>query len=115
MLVRSIAQRSIRRRKRKSEPGKPPSSHVGYLREYIAFVQSGTVWRPSVVVGPVLLPGNSAVIDTPIPGVLEYGGYSYIWRGTHGRYWRERAHIRPRPFMRPALDKAWDRYLQWWR
>lgn len=115
-LVRTIAQRSMyRRKKKKSLPGKPPYSHVGYLRDYIAFVQSNSFLRQSVVIGPVLLPGNKAVVDTPIPGVLEYGGDSYICRGSHGHFWRERAHIRPRPYMEPALIKAWDRYIQWWR
>ena len=35
--VRRTARRSIRKRKRRSRPGKPPSSHSGLLKRFIFF------------------------------------------------------------------------------
>lgn len=86
-LVRTIARRSIRKRKKESEPGQPPSSHSGLLRGtgsgpgiYYAFDPVHT----SVVIGPTPLNQISYVfvgggegrkfIRGAIPSILEKGG-----------------------------------------
>jgi len=65
--VRRTAKSSIRKRKRISAPGKPPSSHTGLLKNFIFFGYDAT--KQSVVVGPIRL--NTRV---NAPEVLEYGG-----------------------------------------
>jgi len=49
--VRTTAKHSIRKRKRISEPGEPPSSHTGLLRRFIFFGYDRD--RRSVVIGPI--------------------------------------------------------------
>jgi hypothetical protein len=65
--IQRRAKSSIRKRKRVSKPGEPPSSHVGTLRNLIYF--SFDPPSRSVVVGPTPL-GAVGVV----PPVLEYGG-----------------------------------------
>jgi ribosomal 50S subunit-associated protein YjgA (DUF615 family) len=48
--VRQRAKSSIRQRKRASDPGKPPSSHTGVLKDFIFFGYEAD--RQSVVIGP---------------------------------------------------------------
>jgi len=48
--VRTAARSSIRRRKRVSAPGEPPSSHTGLLKRLIFFGYDRQ--RRSVVIGP---------------------------------------------------------------
>lgn len=69
-LIRTIARRSIRRRKGASKPGKPPYSHVGLLRDMIFF--SFGPDKKSVVVGPAKLERTNSPV--PAPGLLEHGG-----------------------------------------
>lgn len=75
--VRRAARSSIRPRKRASEPGKPPSSHTGFLRENIQFAYDPRT--NSVIIGPTA--GNQVFFDRDIqpvhgivPQILEYGG-----------------------------------------
>ena len=91
--VRTAARHSIRKRKAVSEPGQPPSSHVGLLRKLILFGYDRT--RRSVVIGPMPLHRGSDA-----PQLLEYGGRARR-RDRRGR--RRIARYRARPFMGPAL------------
>lgn len=90
--VRTRARSSIRRRKKSSPPGRPPSSHSGELRLiFFAFDRE----TRSVVVGPVSTRGKAVA-----PGLLERGGDTT--RPT--RSGSERLHYRGNPFMKPAAD-----------
>jgi len=82
--VRTRAKSSIRKRKRVSSPGDPPSSHTGRLKKSIFF--SYDQKNGSVVVGPLRYGKNAA-------SVLEHGGTS------NGKLYRAR------PYMKPAFDK----------
>jgi len=93
--VRQRAKTSIRKRKRISSPGSPPSSHAGQLRGLIFFAWDSAI--ETVVVGPV--PFTSKVGRGIVPGVLERGGT--VTRDTKAG--KTAAHVAPRPFMAPAL------------
>lgn len=91
--VRQRAKTSIRKRKRISRPGEPPSSHTGKLKKNIYFGYDAQ--RKSVVVGATQWSRSGA------QSILEYGG-------TENRLRRNqtiRAIYRPRPYMRPAFSK----------
>jgi hypothetical protein len=65
--VRTRSRSSIRKRKGISEPGQPPSSHVGTLKKFIFFSFESTT--KSVVIGPTrTAEGGEA------PALLEHGG-----------------------------------------
>jgi hypothetical protein len=70
--VRRRDRSSQRRRKKVSDPGSPPSAHVGLIKEMTYFA-----WEPeskSVIVGP-------AFLNRPQPGVLvliEKGGDGHL-------------------------------------
>lgn len=74
--IRTAARSSIRKRKKPSPPGSPPSSHTGLLRRILFG------WDPStktVVVGPmktnqVFFDGQSKPVTGTVPGILERGG-----------------------------------------
>jgi hypothetical protein len=103
--VRQRAKTSMRRRKGVSEPGAPPSAHVGLVRDFVYFAYEPD--RHDVIIGPALLgrPGTRA----PLSGggvlrLLEEGGtveriMSHMLGGR-----KRMLHYRPRPFMRPAFD-----------
>lgn len=91
--VRKVAQRSIRRRKRPSQPGSPPSSHSGELRRFLYFAVDTR--RRSVVIGPAAT--NQTFFDDDmrpvrgtVPEVLEYGGAITIVEEWTGSRWRRR-------------------------
>jgi hypothetical protein len=65
--IQRRAKSSIRKRRRVSRPGEPPSSHVGTLRNLIYF--GFDTRQRSVVVGPTPV-GTVGVV----PPTLEYGG-----------------------------------------
>lgn len=78
-LVRTVAQRSMRRRKKASKPGSPPSARTdrprgGLLRNLLAFSYDPA--SKSVVIGSVPL-GKAQV-----PGLMEHGG---PWSGPNPR------------------------------
>ena len=107
--VRQTAKRSIRKRKKTSEPGKPPSSHTGLLKKFIYF--GFDVVRRSVVIGPVRLTQKGR---GEAPSVLEYGGIVTMRpRRRAGK--KRRANIRPRPFMGPAMEKEKQQLPALWR
>ena len=89
--IRTRAKTSIRKRKKISEPGQPPSSHEGSLRRLIFFGYDKTT--QSVVVGPAAFREGTA------PRLLEFGGS----RQTTAKSGAAKVLVyRPRPFMRPA-------------
>ena len=93
--VRTAARSSIRKRKAISQPGSPPSSHVGTLKRLIYFGYDPT--RRSVVIGPTPFHGEAEA-----PPLLEYGGRARR-RGYKGK--NVIATYRPRPFMGPAFER----------
>lgn len=100
--VRTTAKRSMRRRRRPSQPGKPPTVREGSLKRLIFFGWDRR--SETVVVGPL------PIKRSPVPNVLEFGGTipSKRRRGKFGRR-RGRVRIKARPFMGPALSKALER------
>lgn len=102
-LTRKIARQSIRRRKRTSSPGQPPSSRLGLLKRFILF---GELDPLTYVIGP------TAIRPSLAPKALEHGGLAIVsakTRSSGRRRWRVR--IRKRPFMRPALRTAMPKIL----
>ena len=97
--VRTRARSSIRKRKRASAPGQPPSSHVGLLKSLIFF--SYDQGRKSVVIGPTLSSRPSGAPET-----LEYGGDADVESFDRARKVRikHRTKIAARPFMGPAFE-----------
>jgi hypothetical protein len=106
-LVRTIARRSIRTRKKTSDPGKPPTNRTGLLRKFIFF--SWDAGTQSVVIGPEKLSG---VADGNSLRRLEFGGTGTA-TDKSGR--RRRVRYRARPFMNPALDAAKNKLPELWR
>jgi hypothetical protein len=90
--VRQRAKTSIRKRKKTAQPGSPPSSHLGILRDRIFFGYD--VSHEVTVVGPTLFRSNNPTG----PQLLEFGGRTISWRTkkpvTYAAF----------PFMRPAMD-----------
>lgn len=97
--VRTRARSSIRRRKRPSEPGTPPSDHGGALKRLLFFAYDEA--SRSVVVGPALFGGGrSAGQSPPAPAVEEFGGTVNV---TSRKGKKLALRYPPRPFMGPAL------------
>jgi len=106
--VRQRTRSSIRKRKRSSRPGEPPSSHTGLLRRFILFGYDRQ--RESVVVGPVGFRRSKA------PRVLEFGGRTTVETRRPGRRRKKRTvRIAARPYMRPALEKERSNLPAVWR
>lgn len=102
--VRQTARTSIRKRKAISEPGQPPSGHVGLLKRHIFFVFSPE--SRSVVIGPVLL--NKG---TDAPRLLEHGDTVVRRRGSQ----QVRMTYRARPFMGPAFEREQQKLSALWK
>ncbi len=113
--VRTTARQSIRKRKRVSRPGEPPSSRKGQLKRFLFYgYEPG---RDSVVIGPAKLSRSRF----SIPEILEYGGVSTIRvrsnRHRRGRRRRTRKQVAyaARPFMQPAFEKEQQKLPQIWK
>jgi hypothetical protein len=122
--VRRTARSSLRKRKKASEPGQPPSSHVGLVKQHLFFL-----WDPqhrSVVVGPVQLNRS----DPNTLELLEHGGTAtrrFVVieekkrRGTTRRVVSSRkakprtVRYRARPFMQPAFEKEQPKLADMWK
>ena len=103
--VRQTAKRSIRKRKRSSSPGQPPSSHTGLLKQFIYFGYDET--RRSVVIGPVVLARKAS----GIPEALEHGGNVTIqWGRARGKT----VTIEARPYMGPAFERELENISSLW-
>ena len=107
--VRRGAKSSIRKRKRASSPGQPPSSHAGLLKKFIFFGYERD--RRSVVIGPARL--NQKIGDAP--HALEHGGISTVVEGLRGRRRKRRVRIKARPFMGPAFEQEKPKLAAMWR
>jgi len=109
--VRTGAKHSIRKRKAVSEPGSPPSSHVGLLRRLIYFGYDPS--RRSVVIGPtpLHLPAGQAGGTAEAPPLLEYGGKARR-RGRKGR--PVTSTYKARPFMGPAFEREKPKLPAMW-
>ncbi len=107
--VRQSAKSSIRKRKKPSPPGSPPSSHTGLLKKFIFFGYDPR--KESVVIGPTRL--NRKGRDDPgnAPPLLEYGGTTTLVR--RGR--KKRTTYQARPFMGPAFTKEQTNLPAMWR
>lgn len=71
--VRKEARDLIRRQKKPSKPGNPPSSPTGRLKKSILFFYDKKA--KSVVIGPIKFSGvQLRQTNKPVPAVLEYGG-----------------------------------------
>jgi len=105
--VRRTAKQSIRKRKKVSRPGSPPSSHTGLLKKFIYFGYDAT--RRAVVVGAMRFTrrGNGEA-----PGLLEHGGTTTL---TDRRGKKRAANYRARPFMGPAYQKESPKLPDMWR
>ena len=104
--VRRTARSSIRKRKKLSSPGAPPSSHIGLLKKFIFFGYEPV--KRSVVIGPVRLSQKGR---GEAPHLLEYGGATKV----EHRGKSKRAKVRPRPFMGPAFEKEQPQLPAMWR
>lgn len=124
--VRRRARTSLRRRKKTSSPGQPPSVHASGRDSLKTILFGYEASRHSVVVGPVKLNQASRTSSgrMTIPQLHEFGGTAQIeeersrftppgmWfsrdrrrRARPGQRFRTRQAIYPaRPFMGPALD-----------
>lgn len=132
--IRQRARTSIRKRKKASKPGQPPTNRKGLLRKNIVFVYDAE--RRSVVIGPTLLNiiffnGDGQPERGTVPAVLEYGGqiqmlmryipYLGKWvradlrsrRRLVGQQLKMRkVTIAARPYMGPAFEKERPRFAQ---
>ncbi len=104
--VRTRSRSSIRKRKAISQPGQPPSSHVGTLKKFIFFSYEPA--KRSVVIGPTPIAGGGKA-----PELLEHGGTSVFVAPRRRR--RTTANYRPRPFMTPAFVAEQKNLPNLWR
>ncbi|MDH4201492.1 MAG: hypothetical protein OEV87_01185 [Phycisphaerae bacterium] len=104
--VRRTAKQSIRKRKKASAPGTPPSSHIGLLKRFIFFGYD--TQKRSVVIGPTRLTENNR---GEAPSILEYGGRTTV----QGNKKKTRVRIRSRPFMGPAFEKEKPNLPSLWK
>jgi hypothetical protein len=138
--VRTAARSSIRKRRRISEAGSPPSSHTGILKRFLYFGYDPE--RESVVIGPartnqIFVDGNGQPEGGLVPPVLEYGGRISVlevrypggkWHpvslrrfrsGRVAEYQEETRRrvvtIQPRPYMHPALNQELPKLPAMWR
>lgn len=108
--VRRTMKSSIRKRRKSSEPGKPPSSHTGLLKQFIFF--SFDPRSRSVVIGPEKL---NAKIGQVLEA-LEYGGQTTVATYRNRKVvGKETKYIRARPFARPALEMELSKLPEMWR
>lgn len=119
--VRKIARRSMRRRKKASRAGSPPSVHSGEPNLRTIFF----AWDPAidgVTVGPVRLSGEDP--DPRAPEVNEFGGTAVrtliVFAGQKpnrrpaGKK-KIRARYPKRDFMMPATETMAEKYPEEWK
>jgi hypothetical protein len=122
--IRRRARSSLRRRRRPSQPGQPPSVHstnnVATLKN-IQFAYDPQ--SQALVIGPVALTGGQSnfgpqLAGQTVPQVMEFGATVKMREARVGRSWRNRPRrvrsgqpirvrrvkYQPRPFMGPAFQ-----------
>ncbi len=116
--VRRTAKSSIRKRKKASAPGSPPSSHTGLLKRFIYFAYEPE--KQSVIIGPAKL--NAKEAGTPERLERSGGPTTIVNRVFRRRDGRNRIvkktrtiQIAPRPFMGPAMNKELPKLSAMWR
>lgn len=103
--IRTKARSLLRRRKRSSSPGSPPSVHskdpTASLKKILFAYDMAT---GGGVVGPVKINRSNPEFRSsePVPSIMESGGSVLIRRGKKSR--GRRVTYAARPFMQPALD-----------
>lgn len=135
--IRRRARSSMRRRKKVSTPGSPPSAHstdkVATLKNIQFFFDQR---KQSLVVGPVKLNQANDLVGgagrVTIPQLMEHGGrVSILEKSYDGTRWRRAdrrrrtrawevtrrriATYQPRPFMGPALIAETHNIPRAWR
>ena len=113
--IRRAARSSLRKRKRVSEPGQPPSVHT---QDRVATLKN--IWfvferrRASVVVGPLRLNGSTLQGSnrSTVPELHELGGSAVLESRKTKR--RRRARYAPRPFMGPAMKRELPKFEGLW-
>lgn len=98
-LIRTIARRSLRKRKKVSEPGNPPTNREGLLKKFLFFAWDAS--EQAVFTGPEKLGKTGSV-----PHLLEHGGVATVG-GKSVRY-------EARPTMQLALGEAMATLPELW-
>ena len=108
--IRKTARFSMRRRKTSASPGRPPSAHVGLLRDFLFYAYDPS--SRSVVIGPAAMKRRR----DDVPALMEWGGTRHVRRGElykrrGSKKWARATKstnlkYAPHPFMGPALRKA---------
>ena len=118
--VMTEARRQIRRRKNPSQPYSSPTNWTGLLRKIFFAYDPNT---HSVVIGPIFIKsahkGVITLTEKTIPATLEFGGRERVAEARYiERYGNLEANrtikILPRPYMKPAEEKARPDYLDAW-
>lgn len=114
--VRTRARSSMRKRKKASAPGQPPSAHVGLIRKLLFFAYEAQT--KSVIVGPALINSKHG---KSLVELHEKGGTLPVEEVQLGReFWVRKARVSidgvphptrvrdakypARPYMKPAFD-----------
>jgi hypothetical protein len=132
--VRRSSRSSIRRRKRVSRPGEPPSAHstdpVASIKNILFAYEPA---NEGVVIGPVRLHAKQvaggAIASGTVPQTLELGGTVGLREKRVGKRWVSagrrkarpgqptrvrKARYAPRPFMGPALAREAPKFPDLW-
>jgi hypothetical protein len=112
--IRRSARSSLRRRKKVSPPGQPPSVHT---QDRVATLKN--IWfvfdpaQRSVVVGPLKLNGSRLEGSNrqTVPSLHELGGTAVVG-GRRKR--KRRAKYASRPFMGPAMERELPKFAGLW-
>jgi hypothetical protein len=111
--IRRAARSSLRRRKKVSPPGEPPSVHT---QDRVATLKN--IWfvfeprQRSVVVGPLKLERSRLEGSNrpTVPSLHELGGTAVVTI----RKRKRRAKYAPRPFMGPAMERELPKFVGLW-
>lgn len=104
--VRTVARRSMRKRKKASPPGQPPSVHKGGLKDLLFFGYDAA--RKTTVVGPVKFSAvrtkTQLATSLPVPGQQEHGGTSTMLKKVFNRSGRKATERQKESFLRKIKD-----------
>ncbi len=89
-----------------STPGKPPKAWTRLMKDRLFFAWDKS--NGTVVIGPEILKSKQSRVASvyTIPSVHEYGG---VLRKVDRKGRPSTARYPARPYMRPALEKSWNR------